>query len=281
MTDENHNTPPTPKRLKFPANDFDQAIPDLLLTTEPPAKWSAINAIRHLNRAWTIKELDQDMSALRALTAEEEAAKAIILTLKRLGYPSATQLNENSHVHKFAITPFIQEIINQRHLISPLYQRLTLRLDETTRHLELVGHPHPPLDDKEITSEPPLHLLIKKGGKYADLGGAREHLADPNEAARITTLLKNRASFRTKLLYAPHNGLHELASPINDVLTNAQNTTLRLLKVFLLIDPYDQHQFLVTQALAGFLHLLQRTAPDLDDLFKNDWPTHLSKLFNP
>jgi hypothetical protein len=270
-------TQDTPKlaRLKFPATNLDEALLDLLAASEPPARWCALNAIRHLNGAWTLRNIDCEMAILRSITAEEEAAKAVFLTLQRHEYPGAKQLNVNLHWHKLALTPFLDATVKRRHILAPLYQTISLSLDRTKKPPRLdveFRWRHPPLDEYGVRPEPPLHFLIKHRNGFLDPSGIKEHLTNPETAKKIVSNLKARGSARTQLLYAAPNGIPGVNPPIDDALRQGQRITFRTLKLFLLIDPYPTHQYLVQLGLDSFLYALQLAPPNLDELLEGAWP---------
>lgn len=105
------NALPRPsKSLIFQVSDFDREVADVVSTIPPPARWSGFNAIRHLNKAWRLREDDREMAMFRAITAEEEAATAIFHSLQRLRYPGASGLNPRNHIHKNALAPFLHAV---------------------------------------------------------------------------------------------------------------------------------------------------------------------------
>ena len=92
--------------MELELTEIQKRIETLVLTTPARAKHSARSAIRHIQKAWLIRELDREMAVFHAITGEEEAATAIIYSLKRHNYPGSDQLNPHSHVHKNAVYPF-------------------------------------------------------------------------------------------------------------------------------------------------------------------------------
>jgi hypothetical protein len=74
----------------FVESEFDQHLVDMLLTTAAPGQYAARNAVRHLDKAGEIAEIDPMMAAFRAITAEEEAATAVFHALRRQGYPASS-----------------------------------------------------------------------------------------------------------------------------------------------------------------------------------------------
>src|SRR5690606_19017052 len=76
-------------------------------------RWAARNAIEHLNMASKLASIDPNMAALRAITAEEEAATSLICSLKEIGYPGSEFLNAHNHTHKQGVIYFISAINNK------------------------------------------------------------------------------------------------------------------------------------------------------------------------
>jgi hypothetical protein len=64
------------------------------------SKQHARNAINHLEKAWTIRVIDKEMALFRAITAEEEAATALLLICQEKKYPNANKLKWRNHHHK-------------------------------------------------------------------------------------------------------------------------------------------------------------------------------------
>src|SRR4030042_2912383 len=93
--------------IEFPLIEFDKAIIDIVPFMPAPPQWAAFNALRHLDKAWRLRATDTEMSMFRAITAEEEVATALFLSLKRRHYVGANRLKHRDHVHKNAVIPFV------------------------------------------------------------------------------------------------------------------------------------------------------------------------------
>lgn len=79
----------------------------------PRVRHACRSALNHLRKAWTLHPIDAEMSLFRAITAEEEAATAVIRALNVRKHPNAERLKERQHQHKAAIWPFITAIADK------------------------------------------------------------------------------------------------------------------------------------------------------------------------
>lgn len=59
----------------------------------PRIRHACRNAFNHLRKAWVLHPIDAEMSSFRAITAEEEAAAAVIRALRHKHYPNAEKLS--------------------------------------------------------------------------------------------------------------------------------------------------------------------------------------------
>jgi hypothetical protein len=88
---------------------FERGLIRCLRRAKGRSAFSAAGAITHLRKAWKIREADSEMAALRSITAEEEAATALIIHLRERQYVAAQHLNYRDHRVKLALFPFARE----------------------------------------------------------------------------------------------------------------------------------------------------------------------------
>jgi hypothetical protein len=88
---------------------FEESTVRCLSEARGRSAYAAQNAVRHLRQAWRIRHLDSQMAAFRAITAEEEAATAIIRTLQERGYSGAESADPHKHTVKQALFPLVLE----------------------------------------------------------------------------------------------------------------------------------------------------------------------------
>lgn len=168
------------------------------------------SAHRHLRLAWTLHPIDGEMSLFRAITAEEEAASALMLALKQRRYPGAEMLKPRDHRHKSAITPFLNAVNNMLADARVPAPKLSIHEGDPPRlHLSLdigslLGHVAP------LHAEPdhPLNFVLRGGadGSVYRFISELQTIADDRSAKDIGTLVDQEANLRNRLLYAGDEG---------------------------------------------------------------------------
>lgn len=262
--------------ISFELDDLDRFLVDEMLPNSgEPGRWAALNAIRHTNRAWMLRESDPSMAAFRAITAEEEAATALFRALRRLGYPSAEKLQPRNHLHKNAVVPFLgavwDQLVPALNRLAPrgfsvsidkkdLKPRIVVKLKTTIGGVEYEAEPIPPLELRvtegqflvdgmlDPATEKPVEFEQKIAEQAASAG-----------AASVKTYLKQRANLRNQVLYAGETGYPLVRTPIEPFLRLGRGNTLLILKIFLLVDGYDVQQSFARQCLLAFLKALGET----------------------
>ena len=252
------------KGICFPLAEMDLGIADAIPKMPVHARWPAFNAIRHLNRAWKLRQLDPQMACFRAITAEEEAATALFLSLKYRKYTGAEYLKQRDHLHKSALIPFIGAV-------SRIFAKVHDRLPETTVFLDNNSSPPRMFIQLEIPTnginkpiyglpEGPLNFLVSGGPNNApltrlDFSKEIAQIAAEQNVKTILTHLKERANLRNRLLYANQNGCPDVKGDIELLLKQFQGNVFLILKLYFLIDPYEKQLF-VQQCLEAFLNML-------------------------
>lgn len=247
--------------FKFDPTDFEFEIIKLLEDLAPPGKHSARNAIWHLNRAWMIRELDPEMAALRAITAEEEAASALFNSLQRRHYVNASKLRKDNHGHKSALIPFLDAarvVISESLKGAPFSEPPAVTLDTNVSQprlrvmLRLVSapgqdaFPEPPLNFSFDRSDGPLPFVDEFHRRMKSLG-----------LGSVEKILKDRARRREHLLYAEDTGLGRLSDPaVLPLLESFRKAVFRVLVFTLLIDPYAERSPFVQTCLDAFTEIL-------------------------
>ena len=88
-------------------SEFEGRAIEHVLRSHAPGKHAARSALRHLERAWSLKDSMPEVAVFLGITAEEESAAALFLSLKRRKYEGAGALSCRSHVQKTALHPFL------------------------------------------------------------------------------------------------------------------------------------------------------------------------------
>jgi hypothetical protein len=230
-------------------------LPRLVQHTAAPGRHAARNALAHLERAAVIQDLDPLMAWFRAITAEEEAARAVFSALQRRRYLGARRLKWTQHTHKAALWPFfiaVQEVLRRY----PFECYVRVKLDakvpllRTGIRLSLNGQKY------NAEPDPPLNFSISEPGVLQDFAAEIGRLVTTQRVATVEQLVRRRANERNTLLYANERGIPEFQGDLRAYLERARSRVRVMLAVFLFIDPYAEHQPFVQQALWAFVALL-------------------------
>jgi len=167
------------------------------------------SAINHIEKAELIAELDHEMAAFRAITAEEEAASGLMFCLQELNYPNAEKLKPHDHRHKNAIAAFL--IVLSKDIKGLMDEHgfsfdLSMQRDGSEnisvqiRNKELFG-------DFIITPVLPLDHIATTGDKLRSFTSNINELATTVGVKDILDFIKKEANVRNNLLYANAKGI--------------------------------------------------------------------------
>lgn len=235
-------------------SELDEKIVACLSSSHSHVRAASANAVVHLKKAWRLRELDRDMAVFRGITAEEEAATAIIVCLQELRYRNAEKLRRRDHVHKLSVYPFFMMINNHFAGLTP-QPEVRFRVKEAeTEHPQLTIQIKTPAGWAEPI--PPLNFAIfedrKEGPRYdfrREIQGFLEH----NGLADYRVHLKQVAQLRNQLLYANYEGRPEVVGDVSPQLLVMRDHVFALLRALCLIFPQRDHGLFVQQALDAFL----------------------------
>jgi hypothetical protein len=255
--------------IVFPVSDLERAITDAIPLMPPPSRWPAFNALRHLNRAWKLMLLDQEMMMFRCITAEEEAATALFKSLQRRKYDGATQLKSRRHVHKNAVIPFINAVGRVFASLPGEHPETVLFFNKTLSppRFELRINTGVASEGKPIWAKSnPLHFTLSKStadGANLPIGFSARmaELASEVSATSVHHYLEDRAKLRNKLLYASSNGYFQSGGDLNEIFNHYRRNVFTLLKIYFMVDPYERKQNFAQQCLTSFLSIL-KAGPD-------------------
>lgn len=232
-------------------------------------KQCAKSAISHLRRAERLLGIDNEMACFRAITAQEEAASALINSLQARGYFNAARLHPKDHLHKLGIAPVIDacsghlcEILSdtlfESYSVGPAQAQKRRALEIA---LKLKGI------DLWVKPTPPLHSTIadKSTGKFDIAKSLQQHL-DESGPREVVTKLRDIANQRNRLLYAGHDGWILIKdAEARGFFESQRKIVFRLLSVLLLSDPWvlvHGKSGLVQQVLDAYLVLLEKIKPE-------------------
>lgn len=250
----------------FQPSAFQKKVSELILDTPAPGKHCARNAIAHIERAWKIKDVDPEMAAFRAITGEEEAATAIMHSLRRRKYKGAEKLKYRDHTYKAAVFPFFQAIsgLFARHLEQ---FKPTLEIDAKAEKPILktrINVPGPTGELMHAYPDLPLHFEVTINGKVHDFSHELDELATAKNVKKITDYIKRQANARNVILYASNKGIPKIEHPpIEEIIERKDAIVFGHLVIYLMIDPHKEHQLFVQQALTAFLKMLNAIPKDI------------------
>jgi hypothetical protein len=216
------------------------------------------SAYRHLRKAWLIRQLDPEMALFRLITAEEEAATALILALRQQKYPGAHLLDHHRHQHKSAITPFLVAVQNL--LANQPLPPITLQVHKAPPaiHIQLdmaswVSSPTPLFG----TPDHPLNFSLRAHAegetpKIYAFDAQLQDIAWGRKLQNLKALVKHEANLRNRILYATEEGVPSITLEGGAISTRLA-TVHRLNMLTIIILQTDQHQLFAVQCLEALL----------------------------
>jgi hypothetical protein len=222
------------------------------------SKHCARNAIHHLERAWSLKEIDPEMAVFRAITAEEEAATAIFLVLKEQGYENAEKIKFKKHSYKQALEPFLRAIgmFADKWSKEPDFPfgskyELSLEGKDEEKKLSISFN----FQEGMITCIPPLGFSIKLNDKQYFFEKELFEITSGKTREDIVKHVERIANRRNELLYAQPNGIPSV-SDIDGFLERRRDVVIGFLRIYGLIYPYREKAVFVQQALNAYLTMM-------------------------
>lgn len=265
----------------------------VLRNTSADRHWCAVSAVRHLNKAWKIRDVDPDMAGFRAMTGQEEATRALLLQLKCSGYRGASGIKPKHHGSKLALWPLLSALrptvlAGAEQHKSRLVWRGSGRDEVLLVEMEVDGqilYPDPPLyvivapGAVEMVPEDQrakLDTFVSVSSRIAPqddvsayeapegLSANTESLAlfveakiQESHGQTFAELLHRQHNARTSILYARSDGLPRLALPVEQIIEETRKGVIVMLTLICLIAPH-QRATLVQQLLNVYLHLVDK-----------------------
>lgn len=250
--------------IEMPFDDIHLRIEDAIeKLSVPRVRHACRNAFNHLRKAWVLHPVDAEMSSFRAITAEEEAATAVIRALRHLAYPNAERLSDRNHVHKSALWPFIEAVsakMAEKNIATPTIAlrvegepRIELSVDLGSRaNLDrpLWGTPDEPFNFamwSDRTGPFKLHDFSEELLALATGKGARD----------IESYVKAEANARNQLLYASEQGIPSVMFE-DAYLLSRRRRVITLVVLTIAIMQTKVHQLFLVQCLDALLRAVQR-----------------------
>jgi len=206
------------------------------------------------------------MSVFRAITAEEEAASALMFALQERAYDDARKLDPRDHMQKNALIPFFIAVSSfaANALLSVGLQAplMVIRNEDGGRRLmialqmgDTIAYPTPPLNFSTLVGS------NKKPPSYKKQ--IENYLKEQGESGDIIRHARNRANERNTILYASADGFRRVNRFSRSDLRLRKARVMALMGAFLMIEPWHEKQPFVQDCLYAFLGLLRKGNYDL------------------
>lgn len=245
--------------------EFDKAVFEKASSIGGHCGHAARSSVRHLERAWSLRNEMPEVAVFLAITAQEEAATALLLSLKKRKYENSKRINIRNHVHKTGVYPIIQ-LMRSAFLSDDFEIDITLYFDNEQEGSPLRFYiPMPSREDAKfcIIPDPPLNIHSQeKEGLPKDYHAAIDNIASKAGIESIRDHLGKLANERNQMLYASGSDIPN-AKDADSRLNYFTTAVIRTLIFFLLIEPYER-QNLVQEALNAFIKALDRVPPNIE-----------------
>jgi hypothetical protein len=200
------------------------------------------------------------MALFRAITGQEEAARAIFHALQRQQYPDSRRLNWHDHTQKAAVVPFMVAMERLLKDIGGTGVRVVLGEYQGERALQVeytIVQPNgQPLT---FTCDPPLDVQLSIDGRPYSLEREIASVASDANYKNMEQFVREIADERNYLLYASDQGIPTQAGqPIRERVAERRHNVFSMLTLYLLIDPHWQQQPFVSQALQNFPRMVNK-----------------------
>lgn len=248
--------------------EFDKKCVELLNDIDNcHSKNAFLSALRHLDKAEVLSDLDPGMCVFRAITAEEEAATGIMLGIKERGYKLSNKFKQRDHFQKNAVYPFLQIVYTT--FADVLHKngfKIGLRIHDVDGVTLLRTYHTIPGLDLFSWPDPPLHFSFKmqEGGSLYEKQ-INDYL-DKVGSSNVVKHLKELANLRNEVLYANGEGVPEVSIQSGYV-NQRRMRVIAMLKVYLLIKPYADKQIFVQECVYSYLRMLNIISEEIDSAF--------------
>lgn len=215
------------------------------------------SALIHLDKAQALYNLDKEMCVFRAITAEEEAASGLMLSLKEIGYKYSEKLKHRDHVYKSAMYPFVSLIqMAFAYSLQDSDIKLGLAVVDNESEFSLKSYHTIPGSDIYAYPIPPLDFNFMLNGKPFRYDKQVDDYLNHVGADDIVKYVKGLANMRNKLLYASGEGYPSIEIKLS-FLEAKKRKVLEMLKIYLLIKPHAEKQLFVQQSIYAYLKMLK------------------------
>jgi hypothetical protein len=259
---------PADRPAELPMSDDERVVAEAVERIGPArVRHCARNTFAHLRGAWRLHPVDSEMSLFRAITAEEEAASALIFALKQQRYPGAERLNPRNHNHKAAVWPIIEAMARgfvDKGIPKPniaISRKGEPRIEVQIDLAALAGLDHP------LWARPdhPFNVVIRSDEKGPFEVHRWERELAAIAAARgdtdIGTHISAEANLRNRILYASNDGIPAVRFEDSLLLRRLERVKWMLVTAIGILQTAT-FQLLAVQALEALLIALDRFEGD-------------------
>ncbi|WP_321837875.1 hypothetical protein [Pseudomonas kulmbachensis] len=234
-------------------------------------KWASVNAVSHIEKAIEISVIDPMMAAFRAICAEEEAATALICSLKEQNYPGSSKLYFRHHAHKHAVILFVGTVTqwfgNRKAQASDNFGQHRIFFDQVDGRVGLHLGLQLGNSDMQVQPRPPLHIIMKGERTLAEeFQDEMKVLLGYEKISEIRTLIEQRANLRNTILYATPKGVPKPVGNVNGFIENQIGIVNSLFTALALIDPWRAPKYpnsgIVTVSIEVFSALMEKVTKD-------------------
>lgn len=223
------------------------------------SKHCARNAISHLEKAWEIRHIDKEMAVFRSITAEEEAATAIFVSLKEKGYDNARKIKFKQHAYKQALEPFTRSI-------GSFFKKMATLPDfpfEENYRLKISGEGKDrkillcfPRGQYTLEPDPPLGFEVKRNEKIYCFEEELLEISKGKNREEVIRYVNDISNLRNEILYAQNDGIPSIDNDIDEYLNNKKTVVITFLRIYGLIYPHKKKALFVQQALNAYLEMM-------------------------
>lgn len=259
-----HLQPDPNRSVDLPLDEIHRHLEEAVEKLKPPkVKHACRSAWNHLKKAWVLHPIDAEMSLFRAITAEEEAATALIRALQFQCYPNADRLKDRQHSHKASIWPLIVAINDMRQEKNIPLPKVGLRAEGKPRievSIDIAGQAGLP-EPLWGTPDEPFNwsMWSDKTGSFKphDFSDELAALAARKGANSIATYVAAEANRRNQLLYASDRGVPAVFFS-DSVLIDRRKRVTVLLTLTVAVLQTSKHQTFFVQCLDALLRTIQK-----------------------
>jgi hypothetical protein len=239
-------------------NSFQVNIDAVLQKCSIPSKYAALSAVRHVEKAIKIRNIDYEMCAFRLITAEEEASTAIFMALKQKKYLNAERIRHHDHIYKNSVIPFLRAIstVFKKEIIDKLKPRIEFSSKDEIVKISVIHN----LSGKEyrVNANPPLNFNIEFNDNKLKYEELLKELANSKNKKYISEYLKESANIRNLILYAGPKGLHSIPDLSDNVIKGRIDHIYLLISIYTMIDQHNEIQFIAQDCLTEFVNIIDK-----------------------